>query len=553
MKLGLLAGAALMTTIPLPASAVPADFSARAEALVKNAYPATGPGAAVIVVEDGKAVFTAGQGLADVEARRAITPDTVFRLGSITKQFSAAVLLQLVAEGKVSLDDKLSSFLPDYPEPGGNATIAQLLNHTVGVQSYTGIPGFMDEAHTNKPYDTEQMIALFRDLPSPSKPGERWQYNNSGYVLVGAVIEKVTGKPWHVNVEERISRPLGLTSIRYGVTEAAVANMANGYSRDDEKLVPAKKIHMSVPHAAGALIGSVEDLARWNEALNSGKVIPPELFARMTSPTALPNGETEDYGFGIAIRELRGRPALGHGGGIFGFSTDSIYLPGEDIFVAVFANSDSPATDPGLVMLKLAALAVGDPFPSFEKAGIDPASYEDSFGVYAIDGGQRRFFARDNKLFTQRSGGPALEVYHAGDGKFFYPGSLSWFELSKGEDGTPQMAMHQEGANKADISLRTGPLPPEPMTVELPREALERYAGSYKAVMGIARVALGESGPMTLQLGGQQPVPLRAISETEFQAEGVDAKVVFHLDGSAVKQLVIHQGGREIPAERLPD
>ncbi len=553
MKLGLLAGAALVTAVPLPALAVPADFPAKAEALLRDAYPATGPGAAVIVVEDGKAVFKGGQGLADIDARRTITPDTVFRLGSITKQFSAAVMLQLVSEGKVSLDDKLSKFLPGYPEPGANATIAQLLNHTVGVQSYTGIPGFMDEAHTNKPYTTEQMIALFRDLPSPSKPGERWQYNNSGYVLVGAVIEKVTGKPWHVNVEERISRPLGLTSIRYGVMEADTANMAKGYSLDSEKVVPAKKIHMSVPHAAGALIGTVEDLAKWNEALNSGKVIPPELFAKMTAPTALPNEQTEDYGFGIEIRELKGRRALGHGGGIFGFNTDSIYLPDEDIFVAVFANSDSPAAEPGMVLLKLAALAVGDPFPTFEKAELDPANYEGFYGVYAVEDGERRFFARDGKLFTQRSGGSALETYYAGDGKFFYPGSLSWFELTKADNGTPQMAMHQQGADKAEISLRTGPLPPEPRTVELPREILGRYVGSYKAVMGIAKVALGETGPMTLQLGGQQPVPIKPISETEFQAEGVDAKVVFHLDGSLVKQLVIHQGGRELPAERLPD
>ncbi len=553
MKLGLLAGVALITAVPFPASAVPADFGARAEALIKDAYPATGPGAAVIVVEDGKAVFTAGQGLADVETKRSITPDTVFRLGSITKQFSAAVMLQLVAEGKVSLDDRLSKFLPDYPEPGANATIAQLLNHTVGVQSYTGIPGFMDEAHTNKPYTTEQMIALFKELPSPSKPGERWQYNNSGYVLVGAVIEKVTGKPWHVNVEERISRPLGLKSIRYGVMEADTANMAKGYSRDGETVVPAKKIHMSVPHAAGALIGTVEDLARWNEALNAGKVIPLELYARMTAPTALPGGQTEEYGFGIARRELKGRRALGHGGGIFGFNTDSIYLPDEDIFVAVFANSDSPAAEPGMVMMKLAALAVGDPFPSFQKTELDPASYDAFYGVYAVEDGERRFFARDGKLFTQRSGGPPLEVYHAGEGKFFYPGSLSWFELSKDRTGAPQMAMHQQGASKADISLRTGPLPAEPRTVDLPRTTLDRYVGNYKAVMGIARVALGESGPMTLQLGGQQPVPIRPISETEFLAEGVDARIVFHLEGSAVKQLVIHQGGRELPAERLPD
>ena len=122
------------------------------------------------------------------------------------------------------------------------------------------------------------MIAQFRDLPSPSKPGEKWAYNNSGYVLVGAVIEKVTGKPWHVNVDERIAKPLGLTTIRYGVLEDQTPHMAKGYTDKEGTVAAAQAIHMSVPHAAGALIGSVEDLAKWNAALHHGKVVRPDLL-----------------------------------------------------------------------------------------------------------------------------------------------------------------------------------------------------------------------------------------------------------------------------------
>ena len=136
-------GVAVALAVAAPARAIPADFKAKADALLKKSFPAKGPGAAAIVMEDGKIVYEAGQGLADVDAKRAITPLTVFRMGSITKQFSAAIVLQLVAEGKLSLDDKLSKFLPDYPKPGADATVTQLLNHTVGVQSYTGIPGWM--------------------------------------------------------------------------------------------------------------------------------------------------------------------------------------------------------------------------------------------------------------------------------------------------------------------------------------------------------------------------------------------------------------------------
>ena len=548
-RTGLLIGSLLLTAA-WPALAVPADFAAKADALLESAYPADGPGAAVIVTEGGKPVYERGHGLADLETKRPITPDTVFRMGSITKQFSAAIMLQLVAEGKVSLDDPLSKFLPDYPQPGASATVAQLLNHTVGVQSYTDIPGWMPGDRPRRPLTTEQLIAEFKDLPSPSKPGDKWAYNNSGYVLVGSVIEKVTGRPWHEVVNERIATPLGLTTIRYGVFESDTPNMASGYTDRDGQIAPARKIHMSIPHAAGALIGSVEDLAKWNAALHSGKIVPPAYYKKMIAPTALPDGEINSYGFGIRNGDVRGRATLGHGGGIFGFSTDSIYIPKDDIFVAVFTNSDEPRTNPGMVMLKLAALAVGDPFPTFQKASVDTRTLEPWFGVYSVEDGERRFFARDGKLYTQRSGGSELEVFAAGDNRFFYDNSLTWFEISRDDKGVPVMAMYQQGSAKAEVSTRTGPIPPAPKTVEVPRSTLERYVGSYSVGGAFAVVTLGGEG-LAVKLGPQPTLPLIARSATEFSVKGVDARVVFNAsaDGPATS-MTIHQGGRTLDAPR---
>src|SRR4051812_35034424 len=141
MKLSVLASAAMALTMAAPAEAIPTDFKAKADALLRESFPAAGPGAAVIVTDDGKTIYEAGQGLADIDGKKPITPQTVFRMGSISKQFSAAIILQLAAEGKLSLDDKLSKFFPDFPKPGADATVAQILNHTAGVQSYTEIPG----------------------------------------------------------------------------------------------------------------------------------------------------------------------------------------------------------------------------------------------------------------------------------------------------------------------------------------------------------------------------------------------------------------------------
>jgi CubicO group peptidase (beta-lactamase class C family) len=550
MRKSVLLGAAAALMAAAPVQALPADFKARADALLKQSFPEAGPGAAVIVTDDGKTVYEAGRGLADVEAKTPITPATVFRMGSITKQFSAAIMLQLVAEGKVALDDRLSKFLPDYPKPGADATIAQLLNHTVGVQSYTGIPGWMVEKNTARAFTTEQMIAEFKDLPAPSKPGEKFDYNNSGYVLVGAVIEKVTGKPWHVNVDERIAKPLGLKTIRYGEFEGETPNMAKGYTLKDDKVADAQKIHMSVPHAAGALIGSVEDLAKWNAALHSGKVVRPDLYARMIAPTVLPGGATEGYGFGIRNQDVRSRKALGHGGGIFGFSTDSVYLPAEGVFVAVFTNSDSSSADPGMVMLKLAALALDDPFPTFQKVAVDTKAVEPWTGVYKVSNGERRVFLRDGKLFTQRSGGVELEAFAAGNGKYFYENSLTWFELKRDAAGTPVVAMYQQGAVTPEFSSRSGDIPVELPVADVPRATLQSYAGKYETPAGPLAVVLPDDGQMTVQLGGQQAIPILAVTQTEFRLVGVDARVEFKSEGGKVTGAVIKQGGRELPAKR---
>ena len=550
MRKSVIMGTVMAIGLAGTAHALPADFKAKADSLLNKSFANDAPGAAVIVTDDGKVVYAAGQGLADMQAKTPIGPETVFRMGSITKQFSAAIMLQLVAEGKVSLDDKLSKFFPDYPQPGADATITQLLNHTVGVQSYTGIPGWMVEAKTNRAYTTDQMIAEFRDLPAPSKPGEKWSYNNSGYVLVGAVIEKVTGKPWHANVDERIAKPLGLETIRYGELEGETPNMAKGYTLKDDKVAAAMKIHMSVPHAAGALIGSVEDLAKWNAALHHGKVVRPDLYAKMIAPTVLLDGSTDDYGFGIRNQEVRSHKALGHGGGIFGFSTDAVYLPKEDVFVAVFTNSDEPTTSPGMLTTQLAALALDDPFPTFEKAALDTAAVEPWVGLYKVKDGERRVFLRDGKLYTQRTGGGEIEAFASADGKYFYATSLSWFELKRDASGTPVMAMYQQGAATPELSSRAGDIPAELPVADVPPETMQSYAGLYETPIGPLSVAVPAEGQMTVKLGGQPAIPVLAVTQTEFRLVGVDARVEFKSEGGKVTGAVIKQNGRELPAKR---
>lgn len=556
--LAMAAPAAAETAAPSAVAAKPSpeDLRALADAVLAESYAADGPGAAVVVMQGGTIVYQGGRGMADIAAGRAITPDTVFRLGSITKQFTAAVIVQLAQEGKLSLDDPLSKFLPDYPQPGAAATVRQLLQHTSGIQSYTDMPGVMGPVSTARALGTAEMIALFRDAPSPSKPGEVWNYNNSGYILLGAIIETVTGMPWHQAVEARIAQPLGLATIRYGVGGEDTPAMARGYTGETTAAaMQAQYIHMGFPHAAGALIGTVGDLAKWGQALHHGKVVDAAHYALMTAPTTMPDGSAQPYGFGLGLDTLRGHPAIGHGGGIFGFNTDSIYIPEADLFVAVFANSDGPQTPPGVVMRRIAAAAVGHPYPAFTRTAPDMAALEPFFGVYAIPGGgERRFYAREGKLYTQRSGGATLEVFAGGDNRFFYgPETLSWFAITRNAEGTPVMEFASNGDTPPQITLRTGPIPPEAAAVTVPREVLERYVGRYALGPAVLTIALTDAGTLTAQATGQLVIPLTATGPATFRTQGIDASLTFEGGEGLAPAVTLDQGGDQTRAPRIGD
>ena len=532
------------------ASALAPGFKAKADALLAQAYPANGPGAAVIVTENGKTVYAVGRGLADVERKTPITPATVFRIGSITKQFTAATILKLAEQGRLSLDDPLSKFLPDYPQPGAGATVRQLLNHTSGVMPYTAIPGFMVEASTNRPYTTEQLVAVFKDVPSPSKPGEKWAYNNSGYVLLGAIIEKVTGRPWDQAVVQLVTGPLKLSSIRSGIGDENIPRMAKGYTEDDGRQKLASKIHMSVPGGAGALVGTVGDMASWGEALHNGKVVNADDYAAMTGVTTTADGVTTPYGFGMETDDVRGRREIGHSGGIFGFTSDSIYLPKERIFVAVFANSDAPQSTPGLVARRLAALAINDPYQTLNKVPVDFKAVEPFLGVYSFDNGQRVFFSRGGKLYTQRAGGGENEAFSAGGNKFFYgPGDLTWFELVANAKGK-QMAFHSQGSATAVMSTRTAPPPVETPALAIPAATLDSYAGNYSSAVGTF-VFRHDGDGLTVKLGAQPAFPMKAVSETEFEIAQVGAKIRFNVKDGKVASITLFQGGQQVEASRV--
>ena len=272
------------------------DLAGRLDRIFAEAYPATGPGAAVIVVRSGKTVLRKGYGLANIELSVPVAPEMVFRIGSVTKQFTAAAILKLVEAGKLSLSDEIGRFLPDYPAPGRRITVEQLLNHTSGIRSLTGMPAWA--SHTREDWTPAQLIAFFQNEPLDFEPGTGWKYNNSGYVLLGAIIEKVSGKRYEDFLAETIFRPLGMERTRYGSDAPIIPGRVEGYQRTPGGIVNAPYLSMTQPYSAGALVSTVDDLARWQAALDRDGLLSAESRRRMWTPVTLPDGTGTRYGFG---------------------------------------------------------------------------------------------------------------------------------------------------------------------------------------------------------------------------------------------------------------
>ena len=401
--------AAVTAGPPLASPERSEDLSDRLDRIFAEAYPATGPGAAVIVVRDGKPVLRKGYGLANVELSVPIAPEMVFRIGSVTKQFTAAAILKLVEAGKLSLSDEIGRFLPDFPARGGKITIERLLNHTSGIKSLTGMPSW--RTHTREDWTPAQLIAFFQNEPLEFEPGTRWKYNNSGYTLLGAIIEKVSGKKYEDFLAEAIFRPLGLEHTRYGSDAPIIPGRVEGYLRTRGGIVNAPYLSMTLPYSAGALVSTVDDLARWQAALDKDGFLSAESRRRMWAPVTLPDGTATRYGFGWGIWSYEGHAVVEHGGAINGFVSANMRWPDDRIYVAVLSNAIGPGSDPRMLALRAASLATGIPADDRKAVTLAPAALELYTGVFKDSDGDNWVVRRKGNRLEVEAGPSSSEVF----------------------------------------------------------------------------------------------------------------------------------------------
>ncbi|AMV40804.1 serine hydrolase domain-containing protein [Planctomyces sp. SH-PL62] len=296
------------------------------------------PGLSAAVVRDGQVVLAKGYGLADVEQNVPATVDTVYQLASVTKTFTSAAVMLLVREGKLALDDKINDRLPDLPAVWKDVTVRHLLNHTSGIKSYTSVPDFQKSPW--KDYAHRELLDLVAKEPLEFAPGEKFEYSNTGYYLLGMLIEKASGEPYGRFTAARVFEPLGMSRTRLNDLQAIIPGRARGYRWDRKELENVAPVSPTQPFAAGALVSSVSDLIKWDAALAEHELLDEATLGSMWTPTRLNGGGESGYGFGWEVSKVNGRPMVAHGGGIPGFSTQLSRFPDDRLTVIVLTNAE---------------------------------------------------------------------------------------------------------------------------------------------------------------------------------------------------------------------
>ncbi|MFC2141096.1 serine hydrolase domain-containing protein [Acidobacteriota bacterium] len=442
----------------LQAEQIPAKVLAKKINLfLEKTYPANEPGAAVLAVKDGKIILRKGYGMANLELGIPIKPEMVFRIGSITKQFTAVAIIKLVEEGKLSVTDDITKYLKDYPTHGHKITIHHLLNHTSGIKSYTNVQKMF--SLMRKDMTVKELIDFFKNQPMDFAPGAAYLYNNSGYVLLGAIIEKISGKSYETYIHENIFKPLGMSSSYYGSNTRIIPLRASGYKKEKKDIMNADYLSMTLPYAAGSLLSTVDDLHRWYQALEAGKVISQKSLEQMYTPTKLNNGKTQNYGYGWSLGTLFEEKIIHHGGGINGFSTYALRVPEKKVFVTVLTNFPERQASASYVSKWIAAVLCGKELKEKKAVTLDTKILDAIVGTYKITEDEQRIVTREgNQLYTQRSQGPKLAAFAESETEFFYKNSFSHFTIVKDKNGKViKMIMHSDGGDEEAIKISDTP------------------------------------------------------------------------------------------------
>ena len=526
----------------------------------------------ILVAENGKIVYEKGFGMANMEWAIPNQPDTKFRIGSVTKQFTATLVLQLVEEGKIKLDGKVTDYLTDYrKDTGGKVTIHQLLNHTSGIPDYTSRPEFSAEISRN-PYRVADFVTKFASGDLEFEPGSKYRYSNSGYSLLGAIIEKVTGKSYETALTERILKPLGMTNSGYDNQAPLVQKRASGYQKTPDGFVNTAYLDMSIPYAAGSIYSTVEDLFKWDQSLHEGRILSAESKKLMFTP-GLGN-----YGYGIRISDQQigntdqKTKIIGHGGAINGFSSLVARAVEKRQTVIILDNINLGRTH-GRITNSIISILNGQPIEPPKKS-VAETLYKIAMekNVAAAIAEYRKLKAENSPTFDfseaelntlgyqllgRKRPKDAIEIFKLNVEMF--PTSANPYD-SLGEtylaDDQKELALvnykkavelEPKNANALLIVRRL-----EGKETKVDTSGFDAYVGAYQVTPALTLTILKEGEKLFGQLTGQGKHAVEPVSDTQFTMPEVKANISFEKDPARkVVGLLLSQGTRIVNAKKI--
>ncbi len=521
-------------------------LSAEFDKVLNEQFPLNETGATALISSKGKIIYKKAFGMANAELNVRMQTNNIFRIGSITKQFTAIAILQLMEQGKLNLPDEITRFIPGYPVQGSTITIEHLLTHTSGIRDFTSIKDSVQRIKTD--FTPAGMISFFQNQPMRFTPGTRYEYSNSNYFLLGYIIEKITGKTYQQYLEDNFFQPLGMTSSFYGNDAKIIKNRAAGYTKTEKDMENAGTISMTQPFAAGAILSTVEDLFKWQQAVQSYKLVKKESLERAFTRYKLVTGKEINYGYGWRFGFIQQSPSIWHGGLINGFMTMAMYLPIEDVYVVILSNCD--CNSPEKVTAKLAAIAIGRPYAYKEITFTNPI-LQTYAGVYENENGDQRIISvADGKLYSQLGRNRKISAKAYKKDNFFFEDPMITMEFSGNKRGSiDKFTIHSRSGNEVwNKSDKPVFIQAE---IKLDEKILAMYTGEYEVSPQFAFTITKEKDRLFLQATGQEKLEMFAEANNKFFLKVNDAQLEFVNESGKITKVMLKQGGRTTDAMKI--
>ena len=535
----------------------------------------------VLISENGKVFYKKGFGMANMEWDIPNEPNTKHRLGSVTKQFTAMLILQLAADKKLDLQAPISTYLPDYPkENGDKITTHHLLTHTAGIPNYTSFPGFFNEL-SRDPYTTDEFVKQFDEMDLEFTPGEKFSYSNSGYFLLGVIAEKLSGMSYEELLHEKIFKPLNMNDTGYDNHEDILKNRATGYEKDGNSFINANYLDMSIPYAAGSMYSTVEDLYLWDQALYTSKLAPQEYMDLYFQPHIASGEGHYAYGWGTGTGKIGNSEEsieiIEHGGGINGFNTTISRAPSDKSLIVLLNNTG------GAPLYRISQAIRGimydkpydlpkksvayEVFEMVNKNGMESGlklynklKEDDTYNLsenemnnigYQLMGSNKLEEAAEILKLNVEAFPESFNTYDS------YAEAL--MNLEKNDlaikNYKKSIEMNPGNQNGIDMLKKLGVGTEDIVKeVSVPNDLLESYVGNYELKPGFVLTISKKDNQLSAQATGQPKLDIHAKSNTEFYLKEVNAQIKFNQDKKGkVESLTLFQGGQEMEGKRMND